>query len=68
MNLVQEGLALGIPAPGQDARQRPSAARIYRMWFGTEGALPADEDLARKILNAFRASLRPPRSTEPTTC
>ncbi|WP_405496351.1 SAM-dependent methyltransferase [Streptomyces sp. NBC_00096] len=53
MNLVQEGLALGIPAPGPGAHQRPSAARIYRMWFGTEGALPTDEDLARKILNAF---------------
>ncbi|MFD4133669.1 SAM-dependent methyltransferase [Streptomyces goshikiensis] len=53
MNLVQEGLALGIPAPGPDAHQRPSAARIHRMWFGTEGALPADEDLARKILSAF---------------
>ncbi|MFI8265523.1 SAM-dependent methyltransferase [Streptomyces sp. NPDC085665] len=53
MNLVQEGLALGIPAPGPDAHQRPSAARIYRMWFGVEGAVPADQDLARKILNAF---------------
>ncbi|MFI1458788.1 SAM-dependent methyltransferase [Streptomyces roseus] len=53
MNLVQEGLALGIPAPGPDAHQRPSAARIYRMWFGAEGAVPADQDVARKILNAF---------------
>ncbi|WP_328965704.1 SAM-dependent methyltransferase [Streptomyces virginiae] len=53
MNLVQEGLALGIPAPRADVHQRPSAARIYRMWFGTEGTLPADQDLARKILNAF---------------
>ncbi|WP_329447862.1 SAM-dependent methyltransferase [Streptomyces sp. NBC_01426] len=53
MNLVQEGLALGIPAPGPDAHQRPSAARIYRMWFGMEGAGSVDQDLARKILNAF---------------
>ncbi|MFG2483518.1 hypothetical protein ACGFSI_12280 [Streptomyces virginiae] len=53
MNRVQEGLALGIPAPPVDAHQRPSAARIYRMWFGAEDALPADQDLARKILNAF---------------
>ncbi|WP_053687188.1 SAM-dependent methyltransferase [Streptomyces sp. IGB124] len=53
MNLVQEGLALGIPAPRADVHQRPSAARIYRMWFGTSDALGADQDLARKILNAF---------------
>ncbi len=53
MSLVEEGLALGIPAPGPDAHQRPSAARIYRMWFGADGAAPADQDLARKILNAF---------------
>ncbi|MFB7054223.1 SAM-dependent methyltransferase [Streptomyces vinaceus] len=53
MNLVQEGLALGIPAPDPDAHERPSAARIYRMWFGAEDAVPADQDLARKILNAF---------------
>lgn len=53
MNLVQEGLALGIPAPPANAHQRPSAARIYRMWFGVEDALPADQDLARQILNAF---------------
>ncbi|MGW6412591.1 SAM-dependent methyltransferase [Streptomyces vinaceus] len=53
MNLVKEGLALGIPAPAPEARQRPSPSRIYRMWFSAGDAALADQDLTRNILNAF---------------